>query len=349
VVIAMSGGVDSSVAAALLLEAGYRVEGASLRMWDAGRADDRICSNHRAASSVARHLGIAHSVIDRRDAFERRVVIPFVVEYRAGRTPNPCVACNSEFKLGWLLDWALARGAERVATGHYARLEARDGRVRLRRGVDPMRDQSYFLFSLSARQLEHAAFPLGGWRKDDVRRRAAELGLPVAEKPDSQDLCFGDPAALVRMRGAGGEAGDVVDECGRVLGRHRGIEGFTVGQRRGIGVASSSRLYVQSIDAPASRVVVGARVPHARALVARDWSWIGEPPAASDALAAQVRYRHPPTAARVTATEGRSRVRVDFDRAVAAVAPGQAVVVYRGDEVAGGGWIERALPVEGDA
>jgi tRNA-uridine 2-sulfurtransferase len=348
-VIAMSGGVDSSVAAALLLEAGYRVEGVSLRLWDSQRRGDRVCSDHRDASRVARHLGIAHSVIDRRAAFERRVVAPFVVDYQAGRTPNPCVACNGEFKLGWLLDWALERGAERIATGHYARIEVRCGRLTLRRGVDPLRDQSYFLFSLTARQLERAAFPLGEWAKADVRRRAAELGLPVAEKLDSQDLCFGDPAALVRARQAGGEAGDVVDEAGKVLGEHRGVEAFTVGQRRGLGVASSSRLYVQSIDGPSARIVVGPKPPRARALLARDWSWIGEPASANEPLAVQVRYRHPAAPARIVFAGGRCRVRVEFDSPVAAVAPGQAVVAYRGEEVLGGGWIERAVPPEDGA
>lgn len=341
-IVAMSGGVDSSVAAALLIERGYRVEGASLRLWDSPRRDDRVCSDHRDAGRVARALGIPHHEIDQRGAFERSVVAPFVEAYASGRTPNPCVACNSDFKLGVLLDWALARGADVVATGHYARVERRDGAPVLRRGADERRDQSYFLFSLGRRQLEHVVFPLGEWRKEDVRERAAALGLPVADKPDSQDLCFGDPAALVRARAAGGTAGDVIDEAGRVLGRHDGIERFTIGQRRGLGIAAASPLYVRTIDARASRVTVGTMPPRTRALVARDWSWTGAPVRDGETVLAQVRYRNRPLVARLVAHGGSRTVRIEFAEPASAVAPGQAIVVYRGDEVLGGGWIERA-------
>jgi tRNA-uridine 2-sulfurtransferase len=347
-VVAMSGGVDSSVAAALLLEQGWRVEGVSLRLWDSPRRDDRICSDHRDAARVARHLGIPHHEIDERERFERRVVAPFVAAYAAGRTPNPCVACNGDFKLGSLLEWAVARGARIVATGHYARVTREDGRMALRRGADARRDQSYFLFSLGRGQLERVAFPLGDWTKQDVRRRASELGLPTAEKLDSQDLCFGDPAALVRARGAGGEAGDVVDETGRALGRHSGVERFTVGQRRGLGVAAGSPLYVRAMDAPSRRVIVGAP-PRAGALVARGWSWVGDPPAEGEPVLAQIRYRHEPVAARVAPSADRTGMRVVFARPAVAVAPGQAVVLYRGDEVLGGGWIERAEPADAAA
>ncbi len=341
--VAMSGGVDSSVAAAVLLEQGYRVEGVSLRLWDSSRRGPRICSDHRDAAVVARYLGIAHSLIDEREEFDRRVVAPFVAAYAAGRTPNPCAACNSDFKLGLLLDRVLARGASLVATGHYARVERRGEEVVLRRGVDAQRDQSYFLFGLSRRQLAHAAFPLGAWTKSEVRRRATELGLPVADKLDSQDLCFGDPAALVRTRAMGGRAGEIVDGEGRVLGRHGGIERFTIGQRRGLGVAGPAPLYVHALDARRSRVVVRAEPPRARGLVAGRWSWIGEPPSPDEWVAAQIRYRHPPLAARVVASDGGARARVEFERPAVAVAPGQAVVVYRGDEVLGGGWIERPV------
>jgi tRNA-uridine 2-sulfurtransferase len=341
-VVAMSGGVDSSVAAALLLEAGYRVEGATLRLWDPPRRDDRICSDHRDASRVATALGIPHTLIDQREAFERTVVAPFVAGYASGRTPSPCVACNGDFKLGVLLDWALARGADVVATGHYARLERRDGAPLLRRARDAERDQSYFLFSLRSRQLEHTVFPLGDLTKTEVRARAATLHLPVATKRDSQDLCFGDPAALVRARGGSSGPGEVVDEGGRRLGVHAGVERFTVGQRRGLGIAAARPLYVQALDAASRRVVVAASPPRACALYARDWNWTGRVPVDGATLLAQVRSRQPPLDASVCRLAD-GRVRVDFQRFALAAAPGQAVVVYRGDAVVGGGWIEQVV------
>jgi tRNA-specific 2-thiouridylase len=340
-VVAMSGGVDSSVAASLLLEAGYRVEGVSMRLWDSSRRDDRICSDHRDAVHVAAAPGIPHTLIDQRAAFERAVVAPFVADYASGRTPNPCIACNGGFKLGVLLDWALARGAVVVATGHYARVERRGSRRVLRRAADHARDQSYFLFALGQRQLAHAVFPLGEWTKAEVRRRAAERGLPVAEKLDSQDLCFGDPAVLVRARGLGGASGDVVDDRGKLLGRHDGVEAFTIGQRRGLGLSAAGPLYVRSIDGDSGRVVVGPTLPRCTELVAGGWSWIDSPASDDEPLLAQIRYRHCPLPVRVR-PEAAGSVRVTFDRPVLAVAPGQAVVVYRGDEVVGGGWIDRA-------
>jgi tRNA-uridine 2-sulfurtransferase len=339
-VVAMSGGVDSSVAASLLLEAGYRVEGVSLRLWDSSRRDDRICSDHRDAARVAAALGIPHALIDERVAFERTVVAPFVAAYASGRTPNPCVACNGGFKLGVLLDWALARGAAIVATGHYARVERRGSHRILRRAADRTRDQSYFLFALGQRQLAHAAFPLGEWTKADVRRHAAKRGLPVAEKLDSQDLCFGDPAALVRERGLGGVLGDVIGARGEPLGRHDGIEAFTVGQRHGLGISAAGPLYVRSIDGESGRVVVAPTPPRCAGLVASGWRWIGAPAAEDEPLLAQIRYRHSPLPVRVR-VEGEGCARVTFDRPALAVAPGQAVVAYRGDEVVGGGWIDR--------
>ncbi len=337
-VVAMSGGVDSSVAAALLLEAGYRVEGVSLRLWDSSRRDERVCSDHRDASRVAEALGIAHAEIDHRAAFEKVVVESFVAEYACGRTPNPCVACNSDFKLGVLLDWAVRRGADFVATGHYARLRPTATGMALCRARDSSRDQSYFLFSLGPRQLSRTLFPLGEWTKADVRRHAAALRLPIAAKPDSQDLCFGDPGALVRSRGKGGGRGEIVDEAGRTLGFHGGVESFTVGQRRGLGVATGARMFVRALDAKEGRVVVGPNPPSAPAVIASGWSWTGEPADHQERLFAQVRYRHRPIPARVSG-EGGGRARVDFEYPVLAAAPGQAVVVYRGDQVVGGGWI----------
>lgn len=337
----MSGGVDSSVAAALLLERGYRVEAASLRLWDSTRGDGRICSDHREAGRVAAFLGIAHTEIDERAAFERRVVAPFVAEYAAGRTPNPCVACNRDFKLGTLFEWAIARGASVVATGHYARVETEGGRPALRRGIDARRDQSYFLFALSRRQLERVTLPLGEWTKEAVRGRARSMGLPVADKLDSQDLCFGDPAALVRARLAGAVAGEIVDETGARLGGHAGVEAFTVGQRRGLGIATGVPLYVREIRASESRIVVGAKPPLSSHVLARDWSWIDEAPAEGETLVAQVRYHQTPVGVRLLEAGSEGRARVVFAEPVVA-APGQALVVYRGDQLLGGGWIERA-------
>jgi len=344
-VVAMSGGVDSSVAAALLLQDGYRVEGVSLRLWDSARRDDRVCSDHRDAAQVAKALGIAHTEIDQREAFEQTVVAPFVAEYVRGRTPNPCVACNGEFKLGVLLDWAICRGADFVATGHYARLQPGAAGVTLRRARDTSRDQSYFLFSLGPEQLSKARFPLGEWTKEDVRRHAAALGLPVAAKLDSQDLCFGEPASFVRARGSGGESGLIVDEVGHVLGNHRGVESFTVGQRRGLGVATGAPMYVRSLDAEKSRVVVGPRPPRAAGVIAREWTWTGDAADRTERLSAQVRYRQVPVAALVAVETG-GRARVEFEQPVVAATPGQAVVLYRGDTVVGGGWIVATLPAD---
>jgi tRNA-uridine 2-sulfurtransferase len=344
-VVAMSGGVDSSVAAALLLQDGYRVEGVSLRLWDSARRDARVCSDHRDAARVAEALGIAHTEIDQRGAFERRVVEPFVAEYALGRTPNPCVACNGDFKLGVLLDWAVRRGADFVATGHYAKLRPAAAGTALCRARDAARDQSYFLFSLGRVQLARALFPLGDWMKVDVRRHAAALGLPVATKPDSQDLCFGDPAALVRSRGMGAEPGAIVDEAGSTLGRHGGVESFTIGQRRGLGVAAGAPLYVRSLDADNRRVVVGPQPPRAVGVIASGWTWTGEPGHRGETLSAQVRYRHRPVLARF-AVESEGHVRVDFEQPVIAAAPGQAVVLYRGDQVTGGGWITTTIRVD---
>jgi tRNA-uridine 2-sulfurtransferase len=237
VAVAMSGGVDSSVAAGLLVEQGYDVQGVSLRMWE-GNAGPRVCSDHRGAKEVAAELGIPHTLIDLRGQFADTVVRPFAEDYLRGRTPNPCVACNRDFKFGALLKWAKERRLDYVATGHYARIvrEEGDGRVSLFRGADSAKDQSYFLFALSHDQLAHLLFPLGEMHKSDVRKLARTLGLPVADRLESQDICFGDYKALVESFARENElsGGDVVDRSGKVLGRHSGIHGVTIGQRRGV-------------------------------------------------------------------------------------------------------------------
>jgi tRNA-specific 2-thiouridylase len=342
----MSGGVDSSVAAALLVERGLEAVGITLHL--AGSAS-RCCSLADAedARSVAEGLGMRFYVANYRDRFRREVMEPFADAYLAGRTPIPCVTCNSRFKFDYLLERARVFGIERVATGHYARVD-RDpatGLRRLLRAADRDKDQSYFLFELSQDQLAATEFPLGELTKDEVREQARRLGLATADKPESQEICFvpdGDYAAVVeRLRpDAVPGPGDVVDENDRVLGRHDGVHRFTVGQRRGLGVGGQRRQYVSGIDAPRNRVRVGG----SEALLASEArlervNWVaGSPPARPVRASVRVRYRHEGAAAWIEATPcGGARVR--FDEPVRAIAPGQAAVFDDGDVVLGGGWI----------
>jgi len=342
----MSGGVDSSVAAALLVEQGYDVQGVSLRMWEENRGP-RVCSDHRGAAEVAALLGIPHTLLDLREQFVETVVKPFAADYLRGRTPNPCVACNRDFKLGTLLRWARERGADYVATGHYARL-ARDestAHVSLLRGADHDKDQSYFLFSLAQEQLAHTLFPLGEMRKSQVRELAHRLKLPAADRPESQDICFGDYKTLVASYARESEitGGEVVDRLGRVLGRHGGIHGVTVGQRRGLGISAAEPLYVVEIDDDSKRVVVGKKHELlSTGLTARAVNWQERPSESEFEAEAQIRYRAPAVAC-VIQPQSDQRCEVRFHEPVAAVTPGQAAVFYRGEKLLGGGWIERAL------
>src|SRR5215470_4853519 len=262
VVVAMSGGVDSSAAAGMLLEQGYDVQGASLRMWE-GEWGPRVCSDHRGAREIAERLGIPHTLLDLRSQFVETVVKPFAQDYLCGRTPNPCVACNRDFKLGTLLEWAKERGADFVATGHYAKIACGESaqQVSLFRGADPAKDQSYFLFALSQNQLSRVLFPIGDMHKSEVREQARRLGLPVADRLESQDICFGDHRALVESfaRKDDPRNGDIVDRSGKVLGRHHGIHNFTIGQRRGLGISAPEPLYVLEIEEKSQRVVVGGK------------------------------------------------------------------------------------------
>jgi tRNA-specific 2-thiouridylase len=346
IVVAMSGGVDSSVAAALLAAEGYEVEGVSLRMWEENRGE-RVCSDHRGAAEVARLLGIPHTLLDLRGEFERAVVKPFVNDYLRGRTPNPCISCNRDFKLGMLLEWARARGAVYVATGHYARvIRSEPGSpCRLFRGVDRAKDQSYFLFSLSQEQLARTLFPLGGMAKSDVRERARRWGLPAAERAESQDICFGDYRELVSSR-AGKRMppnGDVIDRNGKVLGRHGGIHSVTVGQRRGLGISAAEPLYVVEIDNDANRVVVGKRAELSCAgLLARGVSWLETPNNSPIEAEVQIRYRAPAIPCTIRSS-GDGACEIRFQEPCQAVTPGQAAVFYRGEQLLGGGWIERGL------
>ena len=342
----MSGGVDSSVAAGLLVEQGYEVVGVSLRLWEARNLGPRNCSDHRGADEVAGLLGIPHAVLDQRDDFRKAVVAPFARSYLDGATPNPCVACNRHFKIEKLLEWAEARGIPRVATGHYARTGRCSDGGSLLRGSDRNKDQSYFLFALSPRQLDHVVFPLGDLHKEAVRAKAREMGLPVAERPESQDICLGDHRTVVesfaRPEQLGG--GEIVDSRGNLLGYHDGMHRFTVGQRKGLGIAAPRPLYVLRIDAERRRVVVGGREElRAPSFTASRVNWLAAPPDGETSAEVQVRYRSKPVPCTLRPLNGHG-VEVLPDEPLASVTPGQAAVFYRDDQVLGGGWIDRPFP-----
>jgi tRNA-uridine 2-sulfurtransferase len=352
VVVAMSGGVDSSVAAALLAEAGHEVIGLSMQLYDQREGEfgyGSCCSldDLHDAGRVARRLNIPHYIVNFEREFQRTVVSNFIDEYVAGRTPIPCAHCNSDLKFATLLDRSMAYGAEVVATGHYARIDidAETGRHVLRRGLDAAKDQTYFLFSLTQEQLSRASFPVGGLSKDAVRDVARGLGLPVAEKPDSQEICFvpdGDYAAFIERKTGDLESGGaIVTQSGEVLGRHGGVHRFTVGQRKGLGIAAAEPMYVLQLRPAEKTVVVGPRPELERtSLTASQVNWIaGTAPTGPLRVTAQIRHRHQPAAGTVRALDG-NRASMEFDAPVTAITPGQAVVFYDGDMVLGGGWIE---------
>lgn len=351
IVVAMSGGVDSSVAAALLAEQGHDVIGISMQLYDqrqgAGQAFGRCCAleDLHDARRVARTIGIPHYILNLERRFQETVVSNFVAEYAAGRTPIPCTHCNADLKFATLVERAAGFGADVVATGHYARVDDHPGtgRRRLRRGADPDKDQSYFLFSLSQDQLARASFPLGTLTKAQVRGEARRRQLPVAEKPDSQEICFvpdGNYSAFVEQHLAQPRAGFITDAAGQVLGRHDGVHRFTVGQRRGLRLSSTEPLYVTELRPETSTVVVGRRADLDRTSCdVAGVNWIsGEVPDGPVRARVQIRHRHQPGAATITPT-GPATVRVEFDHPERAIAPGQAAVFYDDDEVLGGGWI----------
>ncbi len=340
VAVAMSGGVDSSVAAALLREEGHEVVGLTLKVWDRSRC----CSleDVEDARRVAERLGIPFYVLDAHGLFETEVVVPFVEAYRRGLTPNPCVVCNRRVKFGWLLARARALGCEVLATGHYARLEPDAECLRLRKGLDPSKDQSYFLAPEAAGGLDRVRFPVGRMTKAQVREVAGRLGLPVSGKAESQDVCFvpeGDVAGFLEARLGAGTPGEIVDAGGRVLGRHRGIHAYTVGQRKGLGIPGPEPLYVIAKDAESNRLVVGPRGSLAAVgLRAGPPVWLAPPEGGALRCTVKIRSTAREVAC-VVRPEGPG-VSVVFDEPQFGVAPGQLAVFYDGDRVLGSAWIE---------
>jgi tRNA-uridine 2-sulfurtransferase len=355
VLLGMSGGVDSSVAGYLLREQGYDVIGVTMKVWPQdciSRAEDKCCGPQAVADAraVAHSLGIPHYVVDEADQFERTVIDYFTSEYQAGRTPNPCVMCNEKLKFGNLWSKAEALGCDYIATGHYAIIEHHQDRAVLRKGVDPRKDQSYFLFSLRQPQLRRALTPLGTMHKPEIRKIAHSLGLKVADKIDSQEICFvpgNDYKAFLRSHLGENEfhRGEIYDVAGNFIGQHDGIELFTIGQRKGLPGGSARPRYVVDLDPETNRVIVG----DAEDLVCDEFeidrtNWIAaELPDEAVDVTVKIRYSHPGTPATVTPLENHC-ARIHLHEPQRAVTPGQAAVIYEGDVVLGGGWICRGEP-----
>jgi len=363
IAVAMSGGVDSSTVAGLLVSRGHSVVGLTMQLWNQRRlpelANDggvgRCCSLDDVydARRVAEQLGIPYYVVNFEDQFERQVVGPFVAEYLAGRTPIPCTLCNNFIKFDRFMDLADGVGAAQIATGHYARVtrDPETGRYQLRRAVDTGKDQTYFLFGLTQQQLARTLFPLGEMSKREVRALASQMGLAVAAKDESYEICFvpnGDYAAFMDayLRSKGIELdqkrGEIVSTNGRTVGEHTGVHHFTVGQRRGLGIAAGEPLYVISTDVATQRVTVGGNDQLYRAsLIAKDINWISWPGLPAPARAqVKIRNKHEAAAATLHPASDAARIEVRFDEPQRAVTPGQAAVFYQGDLVLGGGWIE---------
>jgi tRNA-uridine 2-sulfurtransferase len=351
IVVAMSGGVDSSVAAALLAEQGHDVIGVSMQLYDQteGQANFGTCctiDDLYDARRVAASIGIPHYIVNFESRFDEQVVSNFIREYGAGRTPIPCAHCNADLKFSTLLERALGFGADALATGHYARIDrAPEGTYLLRRGADPSKDQTYFLFSLTQGQLAHAHFPVGHLEKHAVREHARRLRLRVAAKPDSQEICFvpsGDYASFIEKAAPElKRPGTLVTAKGEVVGAHEGVHRFTIGQRKGLGLSAKEPLYVLEIRPESAQIVVGPRAALGRGtLTASQVNWVsGRPPIEWMSVRAQIRYKHAAALARIRALDD-DRAEVEFSEPQSAITPGQAVVFYDGDVCLGGGWIE---------
>jgi tRNA-uridine 2-sulfurtransferase len=366
IAVAMSGGVDSSAAAAILKEQGHELVGFTMQLWDQRRGinvdengdplPSRCCSLDDVydARRVAEELGFPFYVLNLEREFERDVVQPFITSYLSGETPIPCVSCNSRLKFASLDRLALSLGCEKVATGHYARVtfDASTNQYRLLRGLNEQKDQSYFLWELTQSQLSRALFPLGEMSKPQARDAAREHGLAVADKKESQEICFvpdGDYAGFIDRYLAAEEAtdrlpgaGEIVDASGQVIGKHGGIHRYTIGQRRGIGIADERPLYVTALDASTNRVTVGAQDElMSSEFVAAGVNWIASvEPTEPVRAEVRVRYRHTAAPATIKRVDNQ-RVHIVFDKPQRAITPGQATVFYRGAEVVGGGWIVR--------
>ena len=353
VVVGMSGGVDSSATAALLLEQGYDVVGITLKLWPqdcVSRATDKCCGPQAVtdARAVCHRLGVPYYLVDESAEFQTRVIQYFAEEYRAGRTPNPCVLCNEHLKFGRLIDRADHLGARYIATGHFARLEpaADTGRVLLKRGRDPRKDQSYFLFSLRQEQLARSLFPLGEKTKSDTREVARQRQLKTADKEESMEICFvpdNDYGGFLQQANlVQPHRGEIVNLHGQVLGHHQGIEFYTIGQRKGLRISSTQPLYVIELDAANNRVVVGpdSALERDEFTVERcNWIPFDSPPESLEATV-KIRYNHPGTPATTTPLPG-GRAKVKLHVPQRAITPGQAAVFYQDDLVLGGGWITR--------
>ena len=340
VVVAMSGGVDSSLAAALLKQAGYEVTGVTMQLRPSDKAGgERI----EAARQVAHKLDIPHYIADFSDLFTRQVISPFCHEYSLGRTPNPCIRCNQYIKFDALLEKSRTLGADFIATGHYARVEPSPTGYRLQKGIDRTKDQSYFLYTLGQKVLRCLLLPIGKYQKSQVRRMVAEMDLP-AFKEESQDICF-IPDNDYRSFIVGQvplQPGDIANTEGKILGKHRGLALYTVGQRQGLGLSSNTRLYVLKLDAANNRLIVGSEDQlFSETLFASNLSWLsGEAPADATNITAKVRYKSPEIA--VTLQLNDELARVNFHQPQRAISPGQSVVFYQGDTVLGGGIIQDA-------
>jgi tRNA-specific 2-thiouridylase len=349
----MSGGVDSSATAALLLEEGYDVVGITLKLWPqdcVSRAEDKCCGPQAVmdARAVCHKLGIPYYLIDEADQFQNQVIKYFAEEYKAGRTPNPCVMCNQNLKFGRLIDRADQLGAEYIATGHFARIEknADGSRTLLKRGRDNRKDQSYFLFSLRQNQLSRAMFPLGGKTKTDTREVARHCNLKTAEKEESMEICFvpdNDYGGFLQQANlVEKHRGEIVDVQGHVLGQHEGIEFYTIGQRKGLRIAATRPLYVVELDPATNRVIVGDESALERDEFTVDrcnWIPFSEPPSQFEAMV-KIRYNHPGTSATITPINPET-AKIKLHTPQRAITPGQAAVFYQEDLVVGGGWILR--------
>ncbi|MAS34186.1 MAG: tRNA 2-thiouridine(34) synthase MnmA [Anaerolineaceae bacterium] len=353
VVVAMSGGVDSSVAAALLVEQGYEVIGMMMRLWSeetvSGKVFNRCCTPDQMADArrIADKLDIPFYVLDTRDVFRSNVVDFFIDQHRAGYTPNPCIECNRHIRFEWLLNNALALDADYLATGHYAQVQrASSGDYQLLKAVDDRKDQSYVLSVMGQDELKHVLFPVGGYAKTEIRQIAERFGLPTASKHDSQDLCFlgdGDYRRFLRQHAPDVMmAGPIVRKDGTVIGEHEGLANYTIGQRKGLGIQSSEPLYVLDVNPYRNALIVGTRAELGTATIsAGRVNWIaGQPPSATFQAGVKVRYKAQPLPATVE-VDGPDRVRVHFDEPVRDATPGQGAVFYDGDVCLGGGIIER--------